>query len=369
MRKTIALLVLLLACILPALAQTNPFALGVFPSQLSATVSKNPGGAVWLPQAITIAVPLNTADARSYQVYSPLNYQSFTPIRFSAGATQTASKVFSGVAYANVLNQVFIQVDTTVLTPGFYTVPIGVLDAMTGSTPSVILNLTVVDGHSYMYPDPGTKIVPHLASGAGWCTTLQLTSSSSNASAVEVEFFAPDGTPTAYRLADGRNTAVTQDIVNGFGTKSLTLEDAGNRNTLSGSALVKTIYGPPVGVTILYQATDSAEHEAAVPALPATADNLTLFFDNTQGRVTGLALSNSLNYAEPVQVTYYDENGNPLATSVVTLNAHGQTAFVVGDPAMANRKGVILATMPFPALSGFVLRFNKDFQFIPVLPF
>ena len=365
MKNTLTLLVLAFACMLPAFAQTNPYALVAFPAQLTATVFKNPGGAVWLPQAITIAVPLIAPSAHSYQVYSPLNYQSYTPIRFGP----TASNVFNGTAYSSVLNQVFIQVDTDIMDTGSYTVPIEVLDGLTGSTTSVVLNLSVVDGHYYVYPDPGTKVVPHLASGAGWRTTLQLTNPNSTSSSVEVSFAAQDGTPTAFRLADGTNSAVVSVAINGYGTKSLVVEDLVSNTTLVGSARVKPVLGAPVNVTILYQTTDAAAHDSALPALPATDSTLTMFYDNTGGHVTGLALTNSLNYAEPVQVTYYDEDGTLLVTAApITLNANGQTAFVVSEPILANRKGVIRVTMPFPAISGFVLRFNQDFQFIPILP-
>lgn len=41
---------------------------------------------------------------------------------------------------------------------------------------------------------------------------------------------------------------------------------------------------------------------------------------------------------------------------------------MVNEPNLAGIKGVIRVTMPVKALSGFVLRFNKDMQFIPVLP-
>jgi hypothetical protein len=298
-----------------------------------------------------------------------MNYGSYLPVKFSTSPSTTATTTLSASTSTGVLTQVFIQINTDQLSVGSYLVPIFVLDVSTGAVAIVQVNINVVDGHTYVIPDAGTKIVPHLASGAGWRTTLQLTNPNSTASVVEVSFAAQDGTPVAFRLADGTNSSVVIASVNGYGTKSLVVEDPVSKTTLVGSARVKPIFGAPVNVTILYQTTDAAAHDAALPALPATASTLTLFYDNTGGHITGLALTNSLNYAEPVQVTYYDEGGTLLVTAApVTLNANGQTAFVVSEPLLAGRKGVIRVTMPFPALSGFVLRFNQDFQFIPILP-
>lgn len=51
------------------------------------------------------------------------------------------------------------------------------------------------------------------------------------------------------------------------------------------------------------------------------------------------------------------------------VTAKGQTSFVVTDPNVANRVGVFTVSAPIPALTGFALRFNRDMQFIPVMPF
>ena len=336
MKRQIVLLALLCMFCLGAAAQQNPFALIAFPNQISATASKTPGGSVWLTQPITIALPLNTASPRGFQVYTPMNSANYVPVKFAASTAQTPAAIMNGTAAAGALNQVFLQIGTELLTPGSYQVAIFIYDPMTITNSFVLLNLTVIDGHNYNYPDASTKIVPHLASGAGWRTTLQLTNPNSTASAVEIHFFSPDGTPTAFRRADGYSTDVYNEVVNAYGTKSVVLEDPKNKNTLSGSAQVRAVMNGPVNVTILYQALDAAAHEAALPALPATADTLTLFFDNTGGRVTGLALSNSINYEEPVQIAYYDESGNLLVKAApVILAANGQTAIVVNEPNLA----------------------------------
>jgi hypothetical protein len=186
---------------------------------------------------------------------------------------------------------------------------------------------------------------------------------------LQVNFFNPAGVATPYRLRDGRYSASISEVVNAYGTLTIVLEDIFNKDTLTGSAEIVPLLNQPVGTTIIYETTDAAQHEAALPALAVTTDTLTLAYDNTNGRSTGLALRNSLNYPEPVTITYYDDGGTMLSTTTLNLPAKGQVAFVVTDPALKNRQGVIRAVMPFKALSGFALRFDKDFQFIPVLPF
>ena len=152
-------------------------------------------------------------------------------------------------------------------------------------------------------------------------------------------------------------------------TTSVVLEDFVATATLTGSAEIVPLLNNPVGVTIIYQTADAAAHEAGLQATAVTSGLLTLFYDNTGGRVTGVAVLNSLNYPQNLTITYYDDGGDVLDTQQLTLPAKGQTSFVATTTKIANRMGVFTVSAPIPALTGFSLRFNKDFQFIPIMPF
>jgi len=362
-----ALFVLFAVCSFAQSVPAYPFT--VSPLQFNGVVSKYPGGNVWLTTPVVVALPPGTTGARAYRIYTPVNYQNYNPFTFSANNVSFGQTSLYGFLQPGESVNVFVGVNIDTLQIGTMSIPIVVQDTLTNTALSTNLSLSVIDDRQYQFPSADTRVVPHIASGYGWRTLLQFTNPNNTPSVLDIKFYGSNGLPTAFRLRDGRYSANISEIVNGYGTVTLVIEDVLNKDTLVGSAEIKPILNQPVGVTIIYETTDAAAHEAALPANAVTTDTINLAYDNTNGRVTGLALLNSLNYPEPVTITYYDDGGVLLSTTTITLPAKGQTAFVINDPAIKNRTGMIRAVMPFKALSGFALRFDKDFQFIPVTPF
>jgi hypothetical protein len=341
---------------------TQPFSFNVTPLQGSAVVDKFAGGYQQISWPVIVALPPGTAgNSRAYRVITPFNP--------TTGAPLITFNPSYNVLQPGQSDAVIMRVNVDALSLGQFGLPIIISDLNTSATQTVILTLTVADLRTLTIPPPTTRIVPHLASGFGWRTIIQFTNPSNLSSVVEADFFNPSGTPTAFRLRDGRFSSSTEDVIPGYGTKSIVLEDLFNKDTLTGSVEIKPLLNNPVGVTIMYETTDAAAHIAALQATPVNTGNLTLFYDNTGGRVTGVALLNSLNYPQTLTITYYDDGGDVLSTQMVNLPAKGQTSFVVTDPNVANRMGVFTVSAPIPALTGFTLRFNKDMQFIPVMPF
>jgi hypothetical protein len=362
------LLLLISLLVISASAQvilppTSPyFAFNVSPLQATAVVDKYAGGNQQISWPIIVALPPGTAGAsRAYRILSPT-------------ITSTGNSALSFYPSFNVLqpgqtDNVTITVNVDAFAIGQYGVPIFVTDLNSNLTVTVSLTLTVTDLRSLSIPPPTTRTVPHIASGAGWRTIVQFTNPSNLPSVVEMNLFAPNGVPTSLRLRDGRFSSVIEEVIPGYGTTSIVFEDVFTKETLTGSAEIKPLLNNPVGVTIIYETTDANAHEAGLQATAVTSGLLTLFYDNTGGRVTGVALLNSLNYPQNLTITYYDDGGSVLDTQIVTLAAKGQTSFVATTPKIANRVGVFTVSAPIPALTGFALRFNKDMQFIPVMPF
>jgi len=88
--------------------------------------------------------------------------------------------------------------------------------------------------------------------------------------------------------------------------------------------------------------------DAIVPLETRQAASYVFPFDDTEGAATGVAVANSGSTAVTIPVTVYDATGTQVANTAVSLPAHGQTAFVLGDRivAAANTRGSVQFTTP-----------------------
>jgi hypothetical protein len=251
-------------------------------------------------------------------------------------------------------------------------IPMYVTDASSGLTSAIFFYITNVDGRTYVYPASNVRALPHVASGVGWQTIVEFTNQNSSNTQVRVDFSDQSGNPLALHLADGRQASSIYEDINAHGNASITIADSAATSTIIATALVTPTIGFPVGVTEIFNTTN-VPHSAGVAAQLINTDSLTFFYDTTNGNAIGLALLNSLNYAEPLTLTYYDQFGNQLAQTTETLCAGCQiartlTAAVV--PAIQGKTGTITASFPagFSAMTGIAFRFDSNFFFIPILP-
>jgi len=115
-----------------------------------------------------------------------------------------------------------------------------------------------------------------------------------------------------------------------------------------------------------------AGQDAIVPLETRQAASYVFPFDNTGGAGTGVAVANSSATAATIPVIIYDATGAQIASDTLTLPAHGQTAFVLGDriPATVNSKGSARFKTPtFGAISVLGVRSPSSgaFTTIPVM--
>ena len=355
-------LLLLMSMLVMCVCAQSTFSFNVSPLNGTAVVDKYAGGYQQLSWPIVVALPPGTAgNTRAYRIVSPANPTSGNPLI-------TFNPSFD-VLQPGTADAIAVKVNVDAFVIGQYSLQVFVLDLNTNTSQTAVITLTVADLRTLTIPPATTRTVPHLATGAGWITTLQFTNPSNLPSAIEIDFYSPAGVPTPFRLRDGRYAAVAEEIIPGYGTTSIVLEDTFAKGTLTGTAEIKPLLNNPVGTTIIYQTTDNGTYETGIQATAVTSGLLTLFYDNTNGRSTGVAVLNSLNFPQVLTITYYDDGGDILDTQTLTLPAKGQTSFMASNPKIANRMGVFTVSAPIPTLTGFALRANKNMQFIPVMPF
>ncbi len=185
----------------------------------------------------------------------------------------------------------------------------------------------------------------HLASGAGWSSTVTLVNTGAAPQPARVDFFDDNGNPLALPLqfpqspgsAVGPATAVDRVLAPGA---TLVIESPDQSSTLVGSGQVLAPAGVAGFAKFRFNPTGQ---EAAVPLEERGASALVLPFDNTGGVSTGVAVANQTQQPAAIAVSFRDETGAATDTSVLNLTGQGHASFMLAErfPAAANRRGTV----------------------------
>jgi hypothetical protein len=121
-----------------------------------------------------------------------------------------------------------------------------------------------------------------------------------------------------------------------------------------------------IGVLAIYRLTTPANPDAEATVVGAqSGSNIFLPFDNTQGFVTSLAVSNA-NPTQSVSVSIGITTESGAQTNVaITLPPHGHTAFVLPAlyPVTAGARGSIRFSPSSPDIAVVGLRFSPNNSF------
>jgi len=219
-----------------------------------------------------------------------------------------------------------------------------------------------------------SQVAPHIASGGGWETIVNLLNPAATPAQVHLRLFGDDGSPLALPLSstDGTIQTTASALDPAMAERSeLVLRSAGPVNLASQNGSIEMSSDGSVSGFIIFRWTITGQ-EVLVPLQAANAQSYTLPFDNTGGLVTGLAISNSASQSVNVTVTILDQNGSQIVSGVVQLPARGHSSFVLTDrfPSTANHYGTIALAAPQDAQINTVgIRANASGAFtgIPVL--
>lgn len=216
-------------------------------------------------------------------------------------------------------------------------------------------------------PTGYNKILSDIVDGGGFQSTILATNLTDVAASFAISFFGDNGSPLSIP-GIGTSTAVN---VPARGTIALT--STGTGALQQGWARVDGADDFNVSVVFkLKNANAAGDVENAVFGEPVGITSITFPFDNTNGAVGGLALTNA-NAITPVRVqaVAYDEAGTILISNTnLLLPANGHTAFnfqnQAGFTSLAGKRGLLRlfaipeggdASVPFNGLNGLLLRF------------
>lgn len=225
-----------------------------------------------------------------------------------------------------------------------------------------------------------TDVLPHVADGGYWKTTITLHNNNPNVDTYTLTFYNSNGDPLTLDFAGFGSRSQIQGKIPGWGTT--VIETLGTAEAVKvGWAYLESDAGYIKGYAIFRQQLPwrPYDFEAVVPMSASTEKDYVIAFDNTRGFTTSIAICNTQQYASnEITVTIYDESGAQLSQHTINLPRRGHTAFAsdVQWPSTVNKRGTIRfqgqrITFPGPGVrtsSALGLRFNWTGPFTSTHP-
>jgi hypothetical protein len=207
---------------------------------------------------------------------------------------------------------------------------------------------------------PGKGSLAHVTYNGGWQTIITLVNVGTTSTQPTLSFFDESGNPMEVPLTypqtgtTSSTASVKRTLAPG---ESLIMETQGRDGlaSTSGSAVL-TSTGAVGGSAIFH--LNSSGQEGVVPLETRNANTYVFGFDNTKGRVTGMALANDTGQAANLAITIRDDTGATIATDSIPLaaNGHTQAVLTASYPASRGKRGTVEIAGPagFSALGLFV---------------
>src|SRR5579872_2751047 len=217
-----------------------------------------------------------------------------------------------------------------------------------------------------------TLIIPQMADGANWQTTLVLTNTTASATSASVNFFQDIG--------GGATQSWTPPFVEVNSTQNLALPAGGTLFLHTpGTASALTVgWGqlqpnPAVVAYAIYTLRVPGRQDQDVTSAAAPgATRYLVPFDNTKGFVTSIAIANPTNAAESISVGIETSSGASSLPSPISLPGLGHTTFVLPTKfaATMGQTGLIEFSSASGTFSVLALRTNPTgaFATAPVYP-
>ncbi len=210
-----------------------------------------------------------------------------------------------------------------------------------------------------------TLRIAQVVDGGNFVTQFAIVNLEQSQVSFQFKFWGDNGSPLGIPVQNGIPGNLAGTLAPGAAAFAQT---TGNSSpALQGSADVAST--GRIGVLAIYKRVIPGLSDSEATVLGTqSGSNVSLPFDNTQGFVTGVAVSNanptqSLN----VSITFTSENGAQSNATVVLL-PHGHTSFVlpISYPATAGARGSIRFSASSPDIAVVGLRFNPNNSFVSV---
>jgi hypothetical protein len=206
------------------------------------------------------------------------------------------------------------------------------------------------------------QVIPQVADGAGWSTTIVLSNKTTTAQNVTLTFNRgiPNGNGATQPWTPPFLENVSLPTINLPAGSTLFLHTPGTATELSQGWCELNAAAGVTGYAIF----TANGQDGTAPAASA-AGRILVPFDNTSGLVTAVAVANPNAAAETIQVNIKTSDGATSTGALPQMPAKGHNAFVLKDlfPATASRRGLAEFYVASGSFSIIALRFNPTTAF------
>lgn len=211
-----------------------------------------------------------------------------------------------------------------------------------------------------------TQVIPQVADGASWSTTIVLTNTTTANQTASLNF------RMSVAGGGGATTGWSPAFL-GFGSTSsfsvpagstMFLQTPGTANDLSQGYAAFTADPGVEGYAIFTTSGAGRTQDGTAPAVLASS-RILVPFDNATGLVTSLALVNANAAAEPVTVNLHTSDGATIAGAGTNLPSQGQIAVTMPSqfPETAGKRGLAEFSVSSGTIALIALRFRGSGAF------
>ena len=205
-----------------------------------------------------------------------------------------------------------------------------------------------------------TQVIPQVADGAGWATTIVLTNTTTGDLPVTLNFnqAVPNGAGVTAPWSPPFQTSVSSSFNVPAGS-SIFLRTPGNAPALSQGWAELTADSRVTGYAIFTQQSGGRAQDSTAPAVMASS-RILVPFDNTSGLIMAIALVNPNASAETVSVNFRTSDGTTTTATAPNLPTQGQITFLMPSqfPDTATKSGLAEFYVSSGTISIIALRAN-----------
>lgn len=304
----------------------------------------------------TITVASSSLQLGFETSFSIASWLSITPTPH--GSTGTINGATGQVSSAPAT--VSVLADTTGLPAGTYAATITIKPDNGTPAINIPVTLTMRDNHLR---------IPQVADGNGWKTTIVLVNTDSDPAPFTLTFRDAGGSPVAMPLQGIGLVTRYSDVIPIGGTR--TIETPGTASNLV-QGWGEVIAGKSINGTAIFRqhTAGSVDTEGAVPLKGSSGKHFLVPFDNTQSFVTAIAMLNpDSSQTATVNISFRDENGQPITSGSLVLKPGTRQAFVLPSQfsGLANQRGIAEFTSPLE-ISALGLRASPHYTLASIEP-
>lgn len=213
---------------------------------------------------------------------------------------------------------------------------------------------------------PRTQVIPQVADGSNWSTTIVLTNTTTanltGALTFRTSIAGGGGSTGAWNLAFLENASTSSFTIPAGST--MFLQTPGTAEGLSQGYAALTADAGVEGYAIFTSRAGGKAQDGTAPAVSGSS-RLLVPFDNASGLVTALAIVNPNDGAESVSVNLRTADGATSAGAGINLPAQGHIAVVMPElfPETAGKRGLAEFYVPSGTIAFIALRFSGSGAF------